>query len=80
MDEDLVNVLLRKYVKENFTICFFCKKAIRVATDGSVDCTEFGKVSTALTCQRYEASERIKKLREGGYTKVLENLFSAKNE
>jgi hypothetical protein len=76
MSDDIVDAIINKYVKENFTICFFCKKAIRVTTDGDVDCAEFGEVSPALICQRYEATEWTKK----AFERVLEKLFNVKNE
>jgi hypothetical protein len=80
MSEDIVDILINKYVKENFTVCFYCKKARRVTTNGFVECAEFGVVRTALTCQRYEATEWAKKAFERGYTRALEKVFGGKNE
>ena len=79
MSEDIVDILINKYVKENFTVCFYCKKAKRVTTDGFVECVEFGVVRTALLCQRYEVAEWAKKASERGYTRALEKLLGGQN-
>jgi len=32
MTEDIVDILINKYIKENFTVCFYCKKLLNGAT------------------------------------------------
>jgi len=58
--DKIINALIDVYIKENFTICYFCKKARRVDIDNVVDCVEFGTTTPALVCQKFEMHDWLK--------------------
>jgi len=73
--DKIINTLIDVYIKENFTICYFCKKARRVDIDNVVDCTEFDTTTPALVCQKFEMHDWLKASVEKGLLRVSKRLL-----
>jgi hypothetical protein len=78
--DKIINALIDTYIKENFTICYFCKKARRVDIESVVDCTEYGTIIPALACQKFEMHDWLKASVERAIKRASQRLFGDAGE
>jgi len=78
--DKIIGALIDVYIKDNFTICYFCKKARRVDTEGVVDCAEYGITTPALACQKFEMHDWLKASVERAIKRASQRLFGDASE
>jgi hypothetical protein len=76
----IIDALIDVYIKGNFTICYFCKKAVRVDTEDVVDCAEYGTTTPALACQKFEMHDWLKASVERAIKRAGQRLFGDASE
>jgi hypothetical protein len=78
--DKIIGALIDTYIKNNFTICYFCKKARRVDIESVVDCAEYGTITPALACQKFEMHGWLKTSVERAIKRAGKRLFGGADE